>query len=91
VFVTPSSTKNKPAILEVVDRHCRGWVTGYEAIDLGDRIHIQVPASERTGHESHFASVLSEFVRYFHHRSSLPGWERPNLLAKYHVTTMAAR
>jgi hypothetical protein len=91
VFVSPRSSINRQAILQAAERHCRGWGTGYEAIDLGDRIHIRVPASERTGHESHFASVLGEFVRYFNDRSSLPGWERPNLLAKYHVTTTAAR
>jgi len=52
-------------------------------------LHVDVPPAKRTGHEAHFASVLGEFVKYFHNRSQLPAWERPNLLAKYFITTKA--
>ena len=39
------------------------------------------------GHEAHFAEVTKNFLRYLKDRSALPSWERPNMLAKYHVTT----
>jgi len=52
-------------------------------------LHVDVPPHKRTGHESHFASALGEFVKYFQDRSQIPNWERPNLLAKYFVTTKA--
>ena len=81
VVVSPSS----PEIRAAINRH------GRETRDLGDRIHVVVTESERTGHESHFASVLSEFVTFFRDRSKIPAWERPNLLAKYFVTTKAAQ
>ncbi len=93
VFVVPNNPADKSNILAAVERHCRRWSTnspGYSAVDLGDRVHIRIPDTERTGHESHFASVLSEFVRYFHDRSRIPNWERHALLAKYYVTTTAA-
>jgi hypothetical protein len=91
VFVTPRCQADRPGIHAAIDKHCRGWANGFAAIDLADRIHVRVPASERTDHESHFASVLGEFVRYFNDRSQIPSWERPNLLTKYYVTTAAAQ
>lgn len=88
VAVMPVSSANKAAIIAAIDRLCRGRI-GYKVRDFGDRIHVVVPESERTGHESHFASVLLEFVNYFRDRSKIPAWERGNLLAKYYVTTHA--
>ena len=38
-------------------------------------------------HEDHFAQVTQRFLRYVRGRSTLPSWERPNMLAKYYVTT----
>lgn len=61
----------------------------HPAIDLGDRIHLPVPPAARTGHESHFAAVLNQVVSHFHNRAGIPGWERPNLLTKYEITTTA--
>jgi predicted dehydrogenase len=81
VFVTP--VPNSPA--EVLAA-CR---THRQSVDLADRIHLPVTAAERTGHESHFAEVLAEFIGHFKNRAGIPAWERPNLLAKYHITTRA--
>jgi hypothetical protein len=39
------------------------------------------------GHEAHFAQVTRHFLSYLRDRSKLPAWERPNMLAKYYVTT----
>jgi hypothetical protein len=92
VFLTPVSPSLKSAILGAVERHCRRWSErhpGYAATDHANRIHVHVPDAARTGHESHFASVLREFVTYVGDRSRIPAWERPNLLAKYAVTTRA--
>ena len=94
VFVVPVEPEDKPSVLAGIERHCSQWSTlcrGYSAIDLGDRIHIRIPDAERTGHESHFASVFSEFVEYFHDRSKIPTNEKPNLLAKYFATTWAGQ
>jgi predicted dehydrogenase len=55
--------------------------------ERGAEIHVTVPPALREGHEAHFAQVAANFLRYVHDRRSLPDWERPNLLAKYFVTT----
>ena len=57
--------------------------------DLGNQIQLEIPATFRVGHEQHFAEVLNEFVTYFHTPRQIPIWERPNLLAKYYLTTQA--
>jgi predicted dehydrogenase len=80
VFVIPINIADKPVLISALERH-------RPVVDLADRIHVPVSASERSGHESHFASVVREFIAYFNDRSLIPPWERPNLLAKYHVTT----
>ena len=40
-----------------------------------------------SSHEDHFAQVTKRFLRYVGDRKTLPAWERPNMLAKYYVTT----
>jgi predicted dehydrogenase len=94
VFVEPVVGAQSQQIHAAVGRLCHTWnqhCPGYELINLGDRIHVHVPAAERTGHESHFAAVLTEFVKYFKDRTAFPASETSNLLAKYRLTTEAVR
>ena len=58
--------------------------------DRGAEIHITIPDPLRVSHEAHFAQVTANFLRYLRDRSTLPAWERPNMLAKYYVTTKGA-
>jgi hypothetical protein len=39
------------------------------------------------GHEAHFAQVARQFFRFVRNEAHLPAWEKPNMLAKYFVTT----
>ena len=50
---------------------------------------VFVPDRYRVGHEAHFAQVTRSFLGYLKAPASLPKWERPNMLAKYYVTTKA--
>jgi predicted dehydrogenase len=83
VFVVPEA-RHHDDVLAACRAHRR-------CDDSGGRIHLPVPDSERRGHEAHFAEVLSEFVRHFRDRSAVPARERPNLLAKYFMTTQAVK
>ena len=40
-----------------------------------------------SGPRAHFAQVTASFLKYLRDRRTLPAWERPNMLAKYYVTT----
>ena len=48
---------------------------------------VVVPDGLRRGHEAHFAAFTRQFLAYVADPGTLPARFRPNLLAKYHVTT----
>jgi predicted dehydrogenase len=60
---------------------------GVAAVDLGDAIRLSIPDALRVGHEAHFAEVTRAFFSYIGNPGSLPAWEKPNMLAKYFITT----
>jgi hypothetical protein len=55
--------------------------------DLGSELRIDVPDALRITHEDHFAQVAKRFLQYVRDRRTLPAWERPNMIAKYTLTT----
>ena len=92
LFVIPNDPAKHKTILAKVTHRCQSWQGRWQGIrvrDLGDQIQLEIPAALRVGHEQHFAEVLTEFVTYFHTPRQIPVWERPNLLAKYYLTTKA--
>jgi predicted dehydrogenase len=60
---------------------------GITVDDHGELLRIGIPEVHRIGHEAHFAQVTRQFFAYLQRPSSLPAWEKPNMLAKYYVTT----
>ena len=60
---------------------------GVRVEDRGSELHIVIPDTFRVGHEAHFAQVMTKFLEFLRDRRALPAWERPNMLAKYVVTT----
>ena len=60
---------------------------GLELEEKGGRTRMVIPDRYRVGHEAHFAQVTKQFFRYLKDPKSVPAWERPNMLAKYYVTT----
>jgi hypothetical protein len=60
---------------------------GVAVEERGEEIHVVIPDAFRVGHEAHFAQVTAEFLRFVRDRRAVPPWERPNMLAKYYVTT----
>lgn len=60
---------------------------GVGLADLGGPFRVTIPDAYRVGHEAHFTEVTRQFLRYVQGEDRLPAWEKPNLLAKYHVTT----
>ncbi|HUG54001.1 MAG TPA: putative oxidoreductase C-terminal domain-containing protein, partial [Vicinamibacteria bacterium] len=90
LYVVPNAPADKAAVLAAV----RAKLTSVQArfpgvgvAELGSELRVTVPDGLRVGHEEHFAQVAQRFLRYVRDRSTLPLWERPNMLAKYHVTT----
>jgi predicted dehydrogenase len=49
---------------------------------------VDVPDKYRIGHEAHFGQVTDRYLEYLD-EGKLPGWEVPNMIAKYYTTTAA--
>jgi predicted dehydrogenase len=62
---------------------------GLAVQDVGSRFLIAIPERFRVGHETHFGEVTTQFLRYLQNPKTLPAWEKPNMLAKYWLTTHA--
>jgi predicted dehydrogenase len=60
---------------------------GLDAIEMGGALRIAIPEKFRVGHEAHFGQVAARFFDYVKSPQSMPAWERPNMLAKYYVST----
>jgi predicted dehydrogenase len=90
VYIVPNKAEDKPRLLAAVERKLASLQSKYAGVaveDGGNELRLTIPESFRVGHEAHFAEVTANFLKYLRDRSSLPAWERPNMLAKYFVTT----
>ena len=90
LYVIPAAPALKGDVLAAVQARIKavqGQFPGVTVEDRGAEIHIAVPAALRVGHEAHFAQVAAKFLDYLRNRAGLPAWERPNMMAKYFVTT----
>jgi predicted dehydrogenase len=61
---------------------------GIELVKTVSGWEVTIPEKYNEGHEAHFARVTEKFLQYFKD-GKLPGWEVPNMLAKYYTTTSA--
>ena len=86
VYVFPVS---ESTIAEVVKK-IAGLQTRWPGLGLeqaGKGVRIIVPDRYRVGHEAHFAQVATQFLGFIKSPKSMPAWERPNMVAKYFVST----
>jgi len=94
LYVVPSSPADKAGVLAAVQKKIAGLQTEYPGtavVDQGGEVRVTIPNPLRVGHEEHFAQVTHRFLRYVRDRRTRPAWERPNMLAKYYVTTEGTR
>jgi predicted dehydrogenase len=90
LFVAPNGPEGHAAVATAARariERLQGNYPGIACETAGDELHITIPDRYRVGHEAHFAQVVAEFLKYMKSPESMPAWERPNMLAKYFVTT----
>jgi hypothetical protein len=91
VYVVPNQAADAPAILAAAKARMAAVASewpGAGAEIAGAEIKITIPDALRVGHEAHFAQVTSRFLALLRDRGLLPSWEKPNMIAKYTVTTI---
>ena len=90
LYVIPATPAARPDVLAAVRAKIAALQQVYPGVGVEDRggeIHVTIPEKLREGHEAHFAQVTTNFLKYLRDRRTLPAWERPNMAAKYYVTT----
>jgi predicted dehydrogenase len=90
LYVVPASAADKAAVQAAVAKRIAALQPRFPKVsvaDLGSELRIDVPDALRITHEDHFAQVASRFLQYVRDRKTLPAWERPNMIAKYALTT----
>jgi predicted dehydrogenase len=90
LYVVPTSEAESGALLTALRKRIVALQSEFPGVELaagGKELHIKIPDKYRVGHEAHFAQVTSKFLGYLKNPASVPAWERPNMLAKYYVTT----
>jgi predicted dehydrogenase len=92
LYIVPNEAADKTTVAAAASKRLEALARTYPGIALDERggeLHVRIPAALRLGHEAHFAQVMQNMLKYVRDRSALPSWERPNMLAKYYVTTTA--
>jgi predicted dehydrogenase len=87
LYVVPNPGSSIAAAL---DRMVGDWQSRWPEVAVehgGAFSRITIPERYRVGHEAHFAQVARQFFAYLRHEERMPSWEKPNMLAKYFVTT----
>ena len=90
LYVVPASAGERNQVLAAVRARVAALQKDFAGVTVeerGQEIHVAIPETFRVGHEAHFAEVTREFLRMLRDRRVLPAWERPNMLAKYFVST----
>jgi predicted dehydrogenase len=90
LYIVPNEAADKTAVASAVSKRLRALAGTYPGIALDERrgeLHVTIPEALRVGHEAHFAQVMQNMLKYVRDRKALPAWERPNMIAKYYVTT----
>ena len=90
VYIVPNageSIEEIRAALQAKLNELESSIDGVGIIDRGHEFLLEIPDHHRVGHEAHFAEVTRQFFAYLADPKSLPAWEKPNMLAKYYVST----
>jgi predicted dehydrogenase len=90
VYVVPNAIAFRTGVLEALRRKIAALERTFEGLSIeecGNEFRLIIPDGHRVGHEAHFAQVTRQFFEYLENPQAVPGWESPNMLAKYCVTT----
>jgi predicted dehydrogenase len=94
VYVVPRDFVDLPGVKSAVRRRTEVLQDRYPGVgveEVEDKLRLVIPEALRVGHEAHFAQVARQFLGYLEDPSTLPAWEKANMLAKYYITTHGVR
>lgn len=86
IFVAPNSA-NRTDVLAGLKR--KFPQSRFE--ERGGEIHVLIPQRDRVPEDQFFALLVNRFLGYVRNPKDLPAWEKPNMIAKYYITTKAVQ
>lgn len=92
IDVIPNAGVNNSVLIASLQRRLKSLSTRFPGLSLqnhGAEIRVAVPEEDRAKGGSTFAQLVSRFLEYVRDPQSIPSWEKPNMLAKYYITTTA--
>ncbi len=90
VYLVPKTDADRVPVRAAVTKRLAALARDFPGLaveDQPERLRVVIPERLRVGHEEHFARVVQRFLEYARDPRTLPAWEKPNMLAKYYVTT----
>ena len=90
LYVIPASAETRAGTFSALRRKIETLQSrwpGLGLIETTEEAQLAIPQEFRVGHEAHFGQVARRFLNYLAGTETMPAWEKPNMLAKYHVST----
>ena len=76
-------------LTRTVDQDLAATFPGIKLVKQGEKVWtVEIPEKYKVGHEAHFTQVTEKYLRFLVD-GKLPGWEVPNMIVKYYITTKA--
>ena len=94
VYVVPNGPALKEPVQTALARHIASLqksTPGLAVQEQAGRFRVVIPDRCRAGHEAHFALLTRQFLDFVRNPKTVPAWEKPNMLAKYFVTTQGVK
>ena len=94
VYVIPSRSELKTEVSTALQRKLEVMQQSRPGLSVrkeGERLRLVIPAEHRVSHEAHFALLTKRFLDFVRNPKSMPAWEKPNMFAKYFVTTQGVK
>jgi predicted dehydrogenase len=94
VYVVPRQSADRLGVKQALTHRLEQLRPRYPHVGFEEahgEFRLTIPDRLRVGHEAHFGEVMRLFLDYLDDPARLPGWEKANMLAKYHLTTNGVR
>ena len=94
VYVIPNRPELRTEVSAALQHKLEGMQKsrpGLSTQQQGERLHLVIPGQFRVSHEAHFALLTKQFLDFVRNPKSMPAWEKPNMFAKYFVTTQGVK
>jgi predicted dehydrogenase len=90
IDVIPNTGENVALFTAALERRLKQLSNSFPDLtqrNNGRAIRVSIPAEDRARAGSTFGRLVEQFLKYVHDPATIPNWEKPNMLAKYYLTT----